>query len=324
MKILITGGAGFIGSHLCDQLLARGDEVTVLDDLSTGRLENVAGLQNRDDFMLEVDSVMNQDVVDRAVEGQDLVVHLAAAVGVQYIIDNPLKSIEINVRGTEHVLAAANRDKIPVFLASTSEIYGKNQDVPFAEDHDRVLGSNTISRWSYSSTKAVDEFLGLAFWRKKQLPVVIGRFFNTVGPRQSGRYGMVIPRFVKQALLGHPLTVYGDGQQTRTFLDVQDAVSAVLGLLGREDAHGEIFNIGSEERVTIEELARRIVEKVGSSSELKYIPYEEAYEEGFEDMRHRVPDVSKLRERIDFEQQYFLDDILDRTIDYFRNNDLPT
>lgn len=324
MKVLITGGAGFIGSHLADQLLGRGDEVTVLDDLSTGRLENVARLQNREDFTLEVDSVLNQDVVDRLMEGQDLVVHLAAAVGVQYIIDNPLKSIEINVRGTEHVLEAANGEKIPVFLASTSEIYGKNQDVPFAEDHDRILGPNTITRWSYSCTKAVDEFLGLAYWRKKQLPVVVGRFFNTVGPRQSGRYGMVIPRFVKQALLGHPLTVYGDGQQTRTFLDVQDAVTAVLGLLERKDARGEIFNIGSEERVTIEELARRIVEKVGSSSELKYIPYEEAYEKGFEDMRHRVPDVSKLREWIDFEQQYFLDDILDRTIDYFRDNDLPT
>lgn len=324
MKVLITGGAGFIGSHLSDQLLERGNEVTVLDDLSTGRLENVARLQNREDFTLEVDSVLNEDVVDRRVKGQDLVVHLAAAVGVQYIIDNPLKSIEINVRGTEHVLEAANREKVPVFLASTSEIYGKNKEVPFAEDHDRVLGPNTITRWSYSCTKAVDEFLGLAYWRKKQLPVVIGRFFNTVGPRQSGRYGMVIPRFVKQALLGHPLTVYGDGQQTRTFLDVQDAVTAVLGLLERTDARGEIFNIGSEERVTIEELAQRIVEKVGSSSELKYIPYEEAYEEGFEDMRHRVPDVSKLREWIDFEQQYFLEDILDRTIDYFRNNDLPT
>lgn len=324
MRTLITGGAGFIGSHLCEKLLENDHEVTVLDDLSTGRLENVAHLQDRDDFTLEVDSVLNRDLVHEMVRDRDLVVHLAAAVGVQYIIDNPLKSIETNLRGTEHVLKAANRDKTPVFLASTSEIYGKNQDVPFAEDHDRVLGPNTITRWSYSCTKAVDEFLGLAYWREKRLPVVIGRFFNTVGPRQSGRYGMVIPRFVKQALLGHPLTVYGDGQQTRTFLDVQDAVGAVWKLVQRKDTHGEIFNIGSEERVTIEELAERIVGMVGSSSEIRYIPYEEAYEEGFEDMRHRVPDVSKLRKWVGFEQQYVLDDILERTIDYFRNNDLPT
>jgi len=321
MRVLITGGAGFIGSHLAEKLLELGHEVSVLDDLSTGRHENIAPFQDREAFSLEVDSVINQNAVEAMVKGKDLIVHLAAAVGVRYIIDNPLKSIEINVRGTENVLAAANREKAPVFLASTSEIYGKNRDVPFGEEHDRVLGPNTITRWSYSCTKAVDEFLGLAYWRKKQLPVVIGRFFNTVGPRQSGRYGMVIPRFVQQALLGHPLTIYGDGEQTRTFLDVQDAVDAVWNLL-EEEAYGEIFNIGSQQRVTIEELARRIVEKVGSDSELKHIPYEEAYEEGFEDMRHRVPDVSKLREWIDFEPRYELDDILDRTIAYFRNHDV--
>lgn len=323
MKNLITGGAGFIGSHLAEQLLEAGQHVMVLDDLSTGQLENVSHLQDEDRFQFEVDTVLNQTAVERLVADADRVFHLAAAVGVQYILENPLKSIEINTRGSEYVLEAAHDAKTPVFLASTSEIYGKNQDIPFKEDHDRVLGPNTITRWSYSCTKALDEFLGLAYWREKQLPVVIGRFFNTVGPRQTGRYGMVIPRFVRQALLEHPITVYGDGQQSRAFLDVSDCVEAVMALMEDEDSYGEIFNVGSEERVTIQELAERIVRKVGSSSEIKHIPYEEAYEEGFEDMRHRVPDVSKLRRHTGFEQQYDLDDILDRIIRYFRDNDLP-
>lgn len=321
MDVLITGGAGFIGSHLSEKLLDRGHSVSVLDNLSTGRLENVTHLKERDGFELTVDTVMNEEVVQELVEDKDYVVHLAAAVGVQYIIDNPLESMELNVKGTENILHAANRDKTPVFLASTSEIYGKNENIPFSEEDDRVLGSTTISRWSYSTAKAYDEFLGLAFWREKQLPVTIGRFFNTVGPRQTGRYGMVIPRFVKQAQLGQQITVYGDGQQTRAFMDVDDTTDAVIGLLNSDEVAGEVFNIGSEERVSIMELAERIVEKVESDSEIKLIPYEEAFEEGFEDMRHRVPDTSKIRETLDFEPKFDLDDILDRIIAYFRSNE---
>ncbi len=321
MRVLITGGAGFIGSHLSEKFLSRGHEVLVLDDLSTGRLENVSRLQERPDFELIVDSIMNREVVRRQVSRADRVFHLAAAVGVQYIIDNPLQSIEINVQGTENLLHAANQDKTPVFLASTSEVYGKNEDVPFREDADRVLGPNTIARWSYSCTKSLDEFLALAFWRQKQLPVVIGRFFNTVGPRQTGRYGMVIPRFVNQSLLGRPVTVYGDGEQTRCFLDVDDATEAIMELMEHSESHGEVFNVGSEERISIMELAERIVERVGSDSPIEQIPYEEAYEEGFEDMRHRVPDVSKLKQTVNFNPEHSLDDVLDRVIDYFRSTE---
>lgn len=321
MHILITGGAGFIGSHLAEKLLARGHQITALDNLSTGRLENVFHLQKRDDFELVVDTVMNEDAVREQVEGKDWIIHLAAAVGVQYIIDNPLDSMEINVKGTENVLHAANKDKIPVFLASTSEIYGKNEDVPFHEEADRVLGSTTISRWSYSTAKALDEFLALAFWREKRLPVTIGRFFNTVGPRQSGRYGMVIPRFVKQAQLGHRITVYGDGEQTRAFMDVADTTRAVIQLMESEETRGEVYNIGSDERISIKELAQRIIEKTESDSEIAFIPYEEAFEEGFEDMRHRLPDTTKLKETLGFEREYDLDDILDRIIGYFRSNE---
>ncbi|MFB6356708.1 MAG: SDR family NAD(P)-dependent oxidoreductase [bacterium] len=320
MKALITGGAGFIGSHISEKLLARGDEVVVLDNLSTGRHENVYRLQDDDQFNLIVDTIMNEERVKKLVDQVDVIFHLAAAVGVQYIIDNPLESMEINSRGTENILHAANQDKTPVFLASTSEIYGKNEDIPFKESQDRVLGSIDITRWSYSCTKAFDEFLGLAFWRQKQLPVVIGRFFNTVGPRQTGRYGMVIPRFVNQALLGHPITIYGDGQQSRAFMDVDDTTDAVLGLMDGEQ-YGEFFNIGSEERVTIEELAEIIVDKVNSDSDLKFVPYDEAYEEGFEDMRHRVADTTKLKQAIDFTQKHDLDDTLDRIIEYFRSNE---
>ncbi|MFP4687838.1 MAG: NAD-dependent epimerase/dehydratase family protein, partial [bacterium] len=256
----------------------------------------------------------------QSVSRADRVFHLAAAVGVQYIIDNTLESIEINTQGTENILCAANRDKTPVFIASTSEIYGKNENIPFSEEDDRVLGTTTISRWSYSCTKALDEFLALAFWREKQLPVIIGRFFNTVGPRQTGRYGMVIPKFVKQALLGREITVHGDGGQTRAFMDVDDTTDAVIKLMDKK-CWGEIFNIGGSQQVSIEELAKKIIRQVGSSSTLKYIPYEEAFESGFEDMRHRVPDTSKLEKEIDFKQSHDLEDILNRVINYFRSNE---
>lgn len=321
MKYLVTGGAGFIGSHLCEKLLDRGHFVRVLDDLSTGRLENIQPLEDHDRFSLRVETVTDPEAVAEEVDNTDTVIHLAAAVGVQRIIDNPLESINVNVDGTKYVLEACNRDKTPVFLASTSEIYGKNEDFPFEETDDRVLGSITTSRWSYSCTKALDEFLGLAYWREKRLPVVIGRFFNTVGPRQTGQYGMVVPRFVRQALLGRPLTVYGDGQQTRAFLDVDDATDAILSLMDGEDCYGEPYNIGGDERVSIEELARRIIDRVDSDSEIEYVPYERAYEEGFEDMRHREPDTTKAQEAFGFAPKHDLNGILDRIIDFFQSNE---
>jgi UDP-glucose 4-epimerase len=321
MNYLVTGGAGFIGSHLSERLLENGHTVRVVDNLSTGKLENVSSFDDHDDFNLTVGSVLDLDLMESEVKRADRVIHLAAAVGVKKIIDKPLESIQVNVDGTKNVLQLANRDKTPVLIASTSEIYGKNEKVPFAEDDDRVLGSISISRWSYSCTKALDEFLGLAYWREKRLPVVIARFFNTVGPRQTGQYGMVIPTFVKQALLGRPLTVYGDGKQTRAFLDVSDACDAILELISREECYGEPFNIGGLERITIEDLAKRIIDTVGSSSELDYIPYEEAYEEGFEDMRHREPDTTKAEETFGFDPDKNMDDILRRTIDYFQSNE---
>lgn len=321
MDYLVTGGAGFIGSHLSEKLLRQGHRVRVLDNFSTGRLENVQPLQEKDQFELRVDSVTDREVVAEEVDRADVVVHLAAAVGVQNVIDNPLESIRVNVDGTKYVLKSCNRDKTPVLVASTSEIYGKNEKIPFAEKDDRVLGSITTSRWSYSCTKALDEFLALAYWREKRLPVVIARFFNTVGPRQTGQYGMVIPKFVKQALLGRPITVHGDGQQTRAFLDVQDATDAIDKLIDREECYGEPYNIGGTERVSIEELAERIVQKVDSSSTIEYVPYEEAFEEGFEDMRHREPDTSKAREAIGFDPDHELDDILDRVIEFFQSNE---
>lgn len=320
MKILITGGAGFIGSHLSEELVKNNHEVTILDDLSTGRLENIDHLKNDSNFEMVVDSVLNQKIVENLVSDADQIYHLAAAVGVKNIIDNTLNSIEVNIEGTQNILQAANRDKTPTYIASTSEIYGKSDDIPFSETDDRVTGSTTISRWSYSCAKALDEFLALAYWREKQLPVVIGRFFNTVGPRQTGRYGMVIPRFVKQALLERPLTVHGDGEQSRVFLDVNDAVSAITDLMNRDDGYGEPYNIGGSESITIKKLAEKIIEMVDSESEIQIVPYEEAYEEGFEDMRRREPDINKLRDAIGFEQKYTLEDTLERVVKYFRSD----
>lgn len=319
MKVLITGGAGFIGSHLVDTHIERGDEVVVLDDLSTGKAANVRHHEDRHDrFTMMVGTVLDVADIERAIEGCDRVYHLAAAVGVKYIIDHPLHSLRVNLRGSENVLEACLTHRVPVYLASTSEVYGKGEKIPFSEEDDRVLGSTHISRWGYANTKATDEFLGLAFHREKNLPVLIGRFFNTVGPRQSGRYGMVIPRFVKAALLGHPIHVYGSGEQSRCFLDATDAIRFVTALFEKPENFGQIFNIGSTERVTIKDLAARIKEKTGSKSPINYISYEEAFEEGFEDMMHRVPDMSRCEAATGLSPRHSLDDILDRVIEFYR------
>jgi UDP-glucose 4-epimerase len=314
MKALVTGGAGFIGSHLVEALLDRGDKVWIVDDLSTGRFENIAHLEGNPAFHYTIETILDERVVADLTAKVDVTFHLAAAVGVAYIIDNPLKSLETNIKGTENVLKAANEGKKTVVLFSTSEIYGKANSQPCKEDDDRVLGSTTITRWSYSSSKAIDEFLALAYHREKKLPVIIVRCFNTCGPRQTGQYGMVIPRFVRQALLSHPITIYGDGKQTRCFCDVSDVVRGVLGLIEAPSADGEVFNLGSDEETTIEGLAARIKELTASDSPIEHIPYETAYEQGFEDMRRRVPDLSKIRDAIGYEPQVALPQLLERVV----------
>jgi UDP-glucose 4-epimerase len=319
VKALVTGGAGFIGSHLVEALLARGDEVMVIDNLSTGRFENIAHLEHKPGFDYVIDTILDERVVADAMADCDMVFHLAAAVGVAYIIDNPLKSLETNIRGTEVVLQKANEDKKLVFLFSTSEIYGKANSQPCKEEDDRVLGATTISRWGYSSSKAIDEFLALAYHREKKLPITIVRCFNTCGPRQMGQYGMVIPRFVKQALLDHPITVYGDGKQTRCFCDVSDAVRGVLGLAEEPSANGEVFNLGSDEETTIAELAQMVKDLTASRSVIEYVPYEKAYEQGFEDMRRRVPDLTKIRKAIGYEPQVNLAELLRRVVADFES-----
>ncbi len=313
---LITGGAGFVGSHLSEALLAQGHRVTVIDDLSTGRFENIVHLQGRSDFRFALDTITQEVVMDRLVSECDVVVHLAAAVGVELIIRDPVHVIETNILGTRSVLKVANRYRKKVLIASTSEIYGKNTRVPFREDDDRVLGPTTVARWSYSSSKAVDEFLALAYHRQMELPVVVFRLFNTVGPRQTGRYGMVVPRFVRQALAGEPLTVYGDGSQARCFMHVADAVAAIVALAESAKAVGEVFNIGSTEEVSILELARRVAKLAGVEEEIELIPYEEAYGAGFEDMERRVPDVSKIERHAGWQPKRSLDEILRDVIAY--------
>ena len=320
MKVLVTGGAGFIGSHLTEALLKKRCEVYVIDNLSTGSIGNIKHLQKGKRFHFCIDDVTNEKVMARLVKKVDVIFHLAAAVGVKYILDNPLDSIRTNVKGTEIVLELANSfGKKKVFLASTSEIYGKNMDgsSSFKEGDDRLLGSTTKWRWSYSCTKALDEFLALAYSREKELPVVIGRFFNTCGPRQTGRYGMVIPRLIKQALLDKPITIYGDGKQTRCFLYIDDAIKAIMGLAGEEKALGEIFNIGNPSGISILELAKKIKKFTKSKSTIEFIPYERAYEKGFEDMRHRKPDITKLRSVIKFSPGVEIDELLKRTIKHF-------
>ncbi|OGO04890.1 MAG: nucleoside-diphosphate sugar epimerase [Chloroflexi bacterium RBG_13_56_8] len=318
MEALITGGCGFIGSHLAEALLDRGDAVTVVDDLSTGQFRNIEHLVGRPGFRFAIETITNQTVMDRLVSECDVVYHLAAAVGVDLIIRDPVRTLETNVKGCEAVLRIGARYRKKVILASSSEIYGKSEDVPFREDADRVLGPTTRSRWCYSCSKALDEFLALAYAKEFALPVVIARLFNTVGPRQTGRYGMVVPRFVQQALCNAPLTVYGDGQQSRCFCYVGDVVRAIIGLADEPAAKGEVFNVGSTQEITIEALARRTIEMADSSSELQFIPYDEAYEMGFEDMRRRTPDISKIGNLIGWQPRVDLDGILTKVIAYFR------
>ena len=323
MRFLITGGAGFIGSHLADELLERGDHVHVLDDLSTGSIDNLSHLKGRSGFGYTIDSAANAPVVAELVDSADVVFHLAAAVGVQLIVESPVRTIETNVHCTEVVLAQASKKKKPVFIASTSEVYGKSTELPYREDGDLTLGPTIKGRWSYACSKAIDEFLAIAYWKERKLPTVIGRLFNTVGPRQTGRYGMVIPNFVAQALAGRPLTVYGDGTQRRCFCHVADVVRALADLMRREDVYGEVFNIGSESEIEIRELAERVVELTDSSSEITLIPYDVAYEEGFEDMQRRLPDTAKIRERIGWQPTKALDEMLADVIDEHRAGGEP-
>jgi nucleoside-diphosphate-sugar epimerase len=321
MKALITGGAGFVGSHLAEALVARGDEVYVLDNLSTGSIENIEHLKTNPRFHYMVESIMNEPMTAELVDRVDVVFHLAAAVGVRLIVESPVNTIETNVHGTEMMLKLANKKKKKILIASTSEVYGKSTDVPFREDADLVMGPTFKGRWSYACSKAIDEFLALAYFKEKRLPVVVFRLFNTVGPRQTGRYGMVIPNFVKQALLGHPVTVFGDGTQSRCFTYVTDVVGQLVRLAEHEGAVGQVFNIGNDrEEITVRDLAERIKARARSRSEIVTIPYSKAYEEGFEDMPRRVPDLSKLRALTGYQPRVHLDEILDNVIAYFTSD----
>ncbi|HEX3148715.1 MAG TPA: GDP-mannose 4,6-dehydratase [Gemmataceae bacterium] len=324
MRVLVTGGAGFIGSHLSDACLARGDEVQVLDDLSTGSMDNIRHLKDHPRFQYTIDSVHKRSVVAELIDECDIVYHLAAAVGVKLIVESPVRTIETNVHGTEVVLAQAAKKKKKVFVASTSEVYGLSTKVPFNEEDPLVLGASAKGRWSYACSKLLDEFLALAYWREKKLPVVVARFFNTVGPRQTGQYGMVVPTMVKQALAGRPITVYGDGQQTRCFGYVGDVIGAIIKLMERPEAVGQVFNIGSSEEVSILELAEVVRDLTGSHSEIVYLPYSEAYEDGFEDMPRRVPDTAKVRALVGFQPTVDLRGIVRKVIDAMRTTDRPT
>jgi UDP-glucose 4-epimerase len=321
MRYLITGGAGFIGSHLCELLLGQGHRVVAVDNLSTGRVENIAHLRRSPQFQLVRETIGNAQVLDRLTSESDVVVHLAAAVGVQLIVQDPVHTIQTNIMGTEAVLVAAHRYGCKVLVASTSEVYGKGVRVPFREDDDRLMGPTTRSRWAYATSKAVDEFLGLAYHSQYGLPVVVMRLFNTVGPRQTGRYGMVVPRFVRQALQDQPLTVYGDGSQSRCFSDVADVCLAIAQLAKHPEAIGQVFNIGSTEEVTICALAKRVIEQTGSRSTITYVPYDAAYAPGFEDMQRRVPSIEKINRLIGYSPRYTLDETLQRVIEYERHGD---
>jgi UDP-glucose 4-epimerase len=317
MNVLITGGAGFVGSHLAETLLQRGQHVTIIDDLSTGRMENFAHIRAFPHFRFAIETIMNEAVMDRLVSECDMIYHLASAVGVELIVNRPVEVIERCVLGSEVVLKIANRYKKKVLITSTSEVYGKSSKVPFSEDDDRILGPTTKSRWSYSCSKAIDEFLALAYYKEKQLPVVLVRLFNTVGPRQTGQYGMVVPRFVQAAMRQQPIRVYGDGSQSRCFGYVGDVVNAMSALMNHPEAVGQIFNIGSSEEITIMELAMRVKALTGSKSEIVKIPYEQAYEQGFEDMARRVPDLTKIKKLIGYAPKVKLDDVIVRVRDYF-------
>lgn len=318
MRFLITGGAGFIGSHLSEALLARGEEVFVLDNLSTGSVENIRHLKSHGRFHYFFDSIQNKHLLAELIDESDVVFHLAAAVGVRLIVESPVHTIETNVYGTQLVLEAASKKKKLVFTASTSEVYGKSTQVPFREDADLVMGPTSKGRWSYAASKALDEFLALSYWKEKKQPVIVVRLFNTVGPRQTGRYGMVMPNFVEQALDGAPITIFGTGQQSRCFCDVSDAVEAILRLVANPASIGEVVNIGSDQEITIEGLAQMVKERTGSSSPIIYVPYEQAYEPGFEDMPRRVPALEKLEHLTGFRPRKLLPEILDRVVAHFQ------
>lgn len=321
MKALITGGAGFVGSHLAEALIEAGHEVHVIDNLSTGSIENIEHLKSQAHFSYTIDSVLNEPVLAELVDRADVVFHLAAAVGVRLIVESPVNTIETNVHGTEQVLKLANKKRKKVLLTSTSEVYGKANTVPFREDGDLVMGPTSKGRWSYACSKAIDEFLALAYHKERRLPVVVARLFNTVGPRQTGRYGMVIPSFVKQALLGHPLTVYGDGTQTRCFTYISDVVGQLVLLAQNAGAVGEVFNVGNDrEEVSILDLARQVKQRTGTKSEIVLVPYDRAYEEGFEDMQRRVPELRKLKALTGYEPRVRLDETIDRVVEYFTSD----
>ncbi len=318
MRILITGGAGFIGSHLSDALLAASHEVFVIDDLSTGAMENIDHLTGHPHFHYTMDTITNESVLAQLVDRCDVIFHLAAAVGVKLIVEQPVYTIEANVHGTEVVLKHANKKKKLVIIASSSEVYGKSTMVPFQEDADLVLGPTPKHRWAYACSKAIDEFLALAYWKERKLPVIVVRFFNTVGPRQTGQYGMVIPTLVRQALAGRPLTVFGDGSQSRSFTYVGDVVAALIALMNEPRAVGQVFNIGNMEETSIAALATKIKQMTGSASEIVKIPYDEAYEAGFEDMPRRVPDITKIQKLVGYKPTVSLDGILTKVIAHFR------
>ncbi len=320
MKALITGGAGFIGSHLSEGLIKAGHKVAVLDDLSTGRLENVSSFKDNPNFELIIGTILNEELMDKLSERCDVIFHLAAAVGVELIVKRPLDSLTTNIKGSEIVLDMANRYRKKILITSTSEIYGKNVNGPLKEDDDRILGSPLKTRWSYSTAKAVDEMLAYVYWKEKGVPSVIVRLFNTVGPRQTGAYGMVMPRFVSQALKNEPITVYGTGKQSRCFLHVKDAVNTLVKLIDNPKAIGEVFNVGSQEEISIEQLAGQIIKLTGSKSKVEYIPYEKAYEEGFEDMQRRVPDITKIRKLTGFNPTATLSEIIKDIVYYIKNN----
>lgn len=318
---LITGGAGFVGSHLAEALLARGEAVTVIDDLSTGAIRNLDGCRAHPKFRYHIGSIMDVPLMAELVDRADRVFHLAAAVGVRLIVEKPVHTIETNIRGTEIVLSLAARKGKKVLITSTSEVYGKSTKIPFSEGDDLVFGSTTRPRWAYACSKAIDEFLALAYHHEQKLPVIIVRLFNTVGPRQTGQYGMVIPRFVRQALAGEPITVYGDGSQSRAFAYVGDVVGALVALMDTPGAEGQVFNVGNNQEITIADLARLIRDRAGSKSEIRFIPFEEAYDEKFEDLARRVPDLSKVHAMVNYVPRLGVEEIVDRVIAYFRELD---